>query len=170
VKWLIYNLYFPLVLLAGKAFRLPADRAELHLIALNNRMQNRSRRQWEKILILTPSCLQNKDCQNNVVEDIAHCQGCGKCRIKDLLQLSAKYRTRVAVATGGRLARQIVQETKADAVIAVACEKELVSGILDTYPVGVMAIVNSRPFGPCVNTDVDIAQVEKILAGLLGQE
>ncbi len=170
MKWIIYNLYFPLVLLAGKVLRLPADAAELHLIGLNNRIQKKEQRQREKILILTPSCLQNKDCENNIVEDIAHCQGCGKCRIKDLLQLSAKHKTRLAVATGGRLARQIVQKAKADAVIAVACEKELVSGILDSYPVGVTAVVNSRPFGPCINTDVDIAQVEKALIGLLGKE
>jgi len=31
-------------------------------------------------------------------------------------------------------------------------------------------VVNSRPFGPCINTDVDIAQVEKALIGLLGKE
>ena len=170
MTWFIYNIYFPLTLLAGKLLRLPADKTEMYLIKLNNRLRGSRRGAAGKILILTPSCLQNKDCKNNIVEDIQNCRKCGKCKIKDLLELSGKYKVKLAIATGGRLARQILQETKADTVIAVACEKELVSGIMDTYPVPVHTVVNTRPFGPCVNTDVDVSRVEKVMQGICGKE
>jgi hypothetical protein len=102
-----------------------------------------------------------------VVEDANNCLKCGKCKVKDLLALSEKYKIKLAVATGGRLARQVLAETKADTVIAVACEKELASGIIDTYPVAVYAVINQRPFGPCVNTDVGIQEVESMIQDIL---
>lgn len=163
MKWLIYNIYFPLVLFAGKILRIAPDRTETYLIKLNNRLRSINKGKREKILILTPRCLQNKDCKNNIVEDIQNCRKCGKCKIKDLLELSEKYAVKLAVATGGRLARQVLKVTQADTVIAVACEKELASGIIDTYPVAVHAVVNQRPFGPCVNTDVQIQDVERVM-------
>ena len=112
MTWFIYNIYFPLTLLAGKLLRLPADKTEMYLIKLNNRLRGNHRGRADKILILTPSCLQNKDCKNNIVEDIQNCRKCGKCKIKDLLELSGKYKVKLAVATGGRLARQILQEAQ----------------------------------------------------------
>ncbi len=167
MNWFIYNIYFPVVLLAGKILRIAPDKTELYLIKLNNRLRGKGRGKAEKILILTPSCLQNKDCTNNVVEDAQNCLKCGKCKVKDLLALSEKYKIKLVVVTGGRLARQVLAETKADTVIAVACEKELSSGIIDTYPVAVHAVVNQRPFGPCVNTDVGIDEVEQIIQHIL---
>lgn len=165
--WLVYNIYFPLVLFTGKILRLAPDETELHLVKLNNHLRGQGKGKAEKILILTPSCLQNKDCKNNIVEDAKNCLKCGKCKVKDLLALSEKYKIKLVVATGGRLARQVLSETKADTVIAVACEKELASGIIDTYPVVVHAVVNQRPFGPCVNTDVNIQEVENIIQRIL---
>ncbi|MBI5555536.1 MAG: DUF116 domain-containing protein [Elusimicrobia bacterium] len=161
--WLIYNIFFPLVLLAGKILRVSPDQTEAYLINLNNRLRRGKKGKVEKILILTPSCLQNKDCKNNIVEDAQNCRKCGTCKIKDLLELSEKYAVKLAVATGGRLARQVLEDTQADTVIAVACEKELANGIIDTYPVAVHAVVNQRPFGPCVNTDLRVQDVESIM-------
>ncbi|MDD5353976.1 MAG: DUF116 domain-containing protein [bacterium] len=167
MTWLIYNIYFPVILLAGKICRIAPDKTELYLIKLNNRLRGQEKGKAGKILILTPRCLQNKDCRNNVVEDVTNCLKCGKCKVKDLLALSEKYQIKLAVATGGRLARQVLAETRADTVIAVACEKELASGIIDTYPVVVHAVLNQRPFGQCVNTDVKIEEVEQIIQGIL---
>ncbi|MDD5491657.1 MAG: DUF116 domain-containing protein [bacterium] len=167
MKWFIYNIYFPLVIFAGKIFRLEPDKTDLYLIKLNNSLRRKGKGKAEKILILTPSCLQNKDCKNNVIEDAKNCLKCGKCKVKNLLELSEKYKIKLAVVTGGRLARQVLSEIKADTVIAVACEKELSNGIIDTYPVAVHAVINQRPFGPCVNTDVSIQEVESIIQSIL---
>jgi hypothetical protein len=47
--------------------------------------------------------------------------------------------------------------------VAVACERDLVSGIRDAWPLPVIGLINERPEGPCVNTRVDVAGVARIL-------
>src|SRR5574341_356597 len=77
-------------------------------------------------------------------------------------------RVLLPVATGGTLARRRVAEAKPQAIIAVACERDLTSGIQDAYPLPVIGILNDRPFGPCFNTSVDIAKVAEALEFLAG--
>ena len=48
-------------------------------------------------------------------------------------------------------------------MIAVACENDLSSGIAYTYPLPTLGIMNERPFGPCVNTKVDLAKVKEAI-------
>jgi Uncharacterized conserved protein len=64
------------------------------------------------------------------------------------------------VATGGTIARRIVVQHRPSLIIAVACERDLASGIQDTHPLPVYGILNSRPFGPCLDTDVALDRVE----------
>ncbi len=65
------------------------------------------------------------------------------------------------------MARKIIVEHKPQAVIAVACERELVSGIQDCYPLPVYGILNQRPHGPCTDTWADIARLERAIEHLL---
>jgi len=55
-------------------------------------------------------------------------------------------------------------------IVAVACERDLTSGIQDTYPIPVFGIFNRRPFGPCYDTDVDLELVEKGITTFLDYE
>ena len=64
------------------------------------------------------------------------------------------------MATGGTIARRIVVQLRPKLIIAVACERDLASGIQDTYPLPVYGILNIRPFGPCLDTDVALERVE----------
>ena len=98
-----------------------------------------------------------------ITHRVENCKRCGKCRIKDLLGLSEKYGVCMAVATGGTIARRIVIEKRPDLIIAVACERDLTSGIQDTTPLPVYGIFNQRPFGPCLNTQVALDRVESVL-------
>lgn len=116
-----------------------------------------------RILLLMPHCLQFNDCAIKITTDAYKCAACGKCKIKDLVMLAKKHDVHLSVATGGTLARRRVAESKPDAIIAVACERDLTSGIQDAYPLPVIGILNERPFGPCFNTSVDI---EKVAAAL----
>ncbi len=61
-------------------------------------------------------------------------------------------------------------EKKPDVIIGVACERDLSSGIQDSYPIPVYGILNRRPFGPCYDTDVDLDLVERGLITFLGHE
>ena len=120
-----------------------------------------------RILLLLPSCLQNSECTNRITGDVFNCKKCGKCAVSGLLTLSEKYNIIIKVATGGRIAKRIVNELAPDAVVAVACERELSEGIFAVYPVPVYGIVNGRPEGPCLNTIVSVSDVENIIKKLL---
>ena len=76
----------------------------------------------------------------------------------------------MGVATGGTLARQMVKEIRPKAIIAVACERDLTSGIQDVFPLPVIGVLNERPFGPCFNTRVDIKKVEAAILDFLDTE
>jgi hypothetical protein len=77
---------------------------------------------------------------------------------------------KIAVATGGTLARRIIVENRPEAIVAVACELDLTTGILDSYPLPVIGILNERPHGPCINTKVDIEKVRGAIASFCEAE
>ena len=83
--------------------------------------------------------------------------------IGPISQLAEKYNLVISVATGGTLARKVVVETKPSFIIAVACERDLSLGIQEVYPIPVYGVLNERPFGPCVNTTVDLEKLENII-------
>lgn len=67
-------------------------------------------------------------------------------------------------APGGTVARKIIRETKPRAIVAVACERDLISGIQDIAPkIPVIGIPNSRPEGPCRETRLDLLEFQSAL-------
>ena len=145
--------------------KIPKDVIQQVLIEMNNPLilALLPRIQAQRILLLLPHCLQWFDCPYKITAHITNCRGCGKCVIADLIDLSTKRDFYVSVATGGTIARRIVKETRPDLIIAIACERDLSSGILDTYPMPVWGILNSRPEGPCKNTQVDVDEIKRVL-------
>ena len=127
----------------------------------------RTRCRPDELLILLPSCLQNSQCERKVTRDVQECRRCGRCKIKDMLELAEKYGVRCAVATGGRLAVELAGDKGVKAVLAIACEKELQAGLAAIFPKPGLGVLNLRPNGPCTDTDVDLAEVEKALVWLL---
>jgi hypothetical protein len=124
----------------------------------------------EEILILLPHCLQKSSCPHKITNNINNCKRCGLCDIDQLITLKEKYHTNLFVATGGTLARKIIKEIKPKAIIAVACERDLSSGIMDVKRLPVIGILNERPEGPCVNTRVNLKDVEKTIEYFIGKE
>jgi uncharacterized protein len=135
------------------------------VILLNNRLASLLGRKTPpgQTLLLVPHCLQSRACQFDVCTDIAQCRRCGKCAMADLLQLREEFGIQVAVASGGRQASALVRDPNVRSVIAVACEKELCAGILTTRTKRIYAIPNHRPCGPCVDTDVAVEEIRKVL-------
>ncbi|WP_337781076.1 DUF116 domain-containing protein, partial [Phascolarctobacterium succinatutens] len=84
-----------------------------------------------------------------------------------MLGLAHKYGCHFAVATGGTLARQMVKQARPKAIVAVACERDLTSGIQDVFPLPVLGVLNERPFGPCFNTRVDINKLEAAILAFM---
>ena len=160
---------FPFMILVGKLLGVSKERVQQSFIEVNNHLvrSNTRRTKPDKLLILLPHCIQEFDCQIKITGNIKNCQGCGKCEIKDLIELADRYQVKIAVATGGTLARRIIVENRPDAIVAVACELDLNSGIQDSYPIPVLGILNERPNGPCINTKVDIEKVKHAISDLL---
>jgi hypothetical protein len=70
---------------------------------------------------------------------------------------------KIAIATGGTLARKIIVDTKPRCIIAVACQRDLVDGLMDVFPIPVYGILNIRPHGPCINTTLDVSIISNFL-------
>lgn len=113
----------------------------------------------ERILLLTPHCLQKSDCVHKVTHDVYNCKECGGCDVGGLLGLAREYGCQCIVVTGGTLARMKVKIAKPELVIAIACERDLASGMVDVFPIPVIGILNERPNGPCYNTKIQLHNV-----------
>jgi hypothetical protein len=150
-------------MLAGAFFKNKKESFQIFVISLNNKLVKRERPHTKKILLLLPHCLQINECNIRLTYNIYNCKGCGRCNIKDLIQIADENHLELFVATGGSLARRIINEIKPEAVVAVACENDLSSGIVDSYPLPILGITNERPFGPCFNTRVDLSKVKEAI-------
>jgi hypothetical protein len=172
IRGVVIRILFPLLVVVGKCLGITKEETRRSFIAINNQLVLAEARKVKanRLLLLLPHCLQFHECKVRIIGNVENCQACGKCKIKDLVALSKKYHIPVAVATGGTLARKIVVDKRPEVIVAVACERDLTSGIQDTYPIPVFGIFNMRPFGPCYDTDVDLELVEKGIITFLDYE
>ncbi len=162
------ELLFPIVLVIGRLFGLEKAKILKSFISVNNYIvASKKILPEERILMLLPHCLQNSDCPFKITIDINNCKNCGKCPIGQLKELADKYNAVLKVATGGTLARKWIEEVKPRVVIAVACERDLAAGIQDTGGLPVMGVLNSRPHGPCFNTDVCLDEVDRAFRNIV---
>jgi hypothetical protein len=96
----------------------------------------------DKLLILLPRCLK-KEARNRILNNI---KGNG---------------TKVLTVAGGEEAREAIRQYRPDFILAIACERDRISGIkdvADTIPV--LSIPNKRPEGPCKNTDFSSGELK----------
>lgn len=119
------------------------------------------------LLLLVPSCLQRSGCAQSLGETIDDCTACGRCNVADLLALRDEMGIRCSMAAGGREALSFVSDRQIRAVVAVACEKELIQGIFAVFPKPVLGVVNIQTDGPCRNTRLDIEEVRAAVHSLL---
>ncbi|MGD0283218.1 MAG: DUF116 domain-containing protein [Dissulfurispiraceae bacterium] len=170
LRGFVLKVLYPLLMLAGAFLKGRKERLQRYIIDLNNWLirAEPGRYRTKRILLLLPHCLQITDCDVRITNDINNCKRCGKCEIKDLIQIAADNDLKLFVATGGNLARRIVSDVRPEAIVAVACERDLSSGIVDSYPLPVMGIPNERPCGPCRNTRVDLERVKEAIQFFAG--
>ncbi len=143
----------PIALSAGRKLGISRDRMANSLVKVSNLLaKNRiSEIRPSRILILLPRCLR-------------------KPIIEEIMKLARKHGIQVHVVAGGSKARELVYRLKPDAILGVACERDLLSGlseIVDKIPV--IAIPNVRPEGPCKNTEINFSDFERELHLLLNK-
>jgi len=165
LRGVVIKYLFPGIIALGQRCGLDRDTLQQSFIALNNQLvrARHLRVPPGKILILLPHCIQQFDCEIKITGDVNKCVRCGKCGISGLAALAEHFGIPLAVATGGTLARKIIVERRPRFILAVACERDLTSGIRDAYPLPVLGILNRRPHGPCFNTEIVLDEVEAAL-------
>lgn len=163
LRGLVLRLYYPLLMFAGTFLKGKREGFQRHVIKLNNMLVRRENVKTKKILLLLPHCLQINECNIRLTHNIYNCEGCGRCEIKELIDIAEQNNLKLFVATGGTIARKIVIELRPEAIVAVACERDLSSGLVDTYPIPIFGISNIRPYGPCFNTQVDLEKVKEAI-------
>ena len=118
----------------------------------------------QKVSILLPHCIQKYDCDLKITSNINNCKQCGLCDISDILKLKDEFKNiDIKIATGGTLARLYLKEYRPDLVIAVACKRDLTSGIRDCFPIRVYGVFNKIVNGPCINTKVMVDNLREVL-------
>ena len=140
VEWL-----YPLIERVAAVFKISKDRVGNSLTKVNNALIYATKKKFtsKNLLVLLPRCL-SKESREQV------------------LALGTKYGIKMFTATGGSSARQMVKKERPDAIIGVACERDLVSGLADSpAKIPIIGIANKRPEGPCKNTSVDIKEMER---------
>ena len=73
----------------------------------------------------------------------------------DLARIRDEFGVVACVVGGGRQALAQTRRPEIKAVVAVACDRELVQGIWAAFPKPVLAIPNLTPEGPCKTTLAD---------------
>jgi hypothetical protein len=159
------KIFLPLMTLLGRLAGVSKERVRASFIKVNNEIVQSEAGRYEpnEVLLLMPHCLQNSMCKQRLTYNVNNCKRCGDCPIASLLEISERYGVHLAIATGGTIARRIVVQVRPKIILAVACERDLSSGIQDTYPIPVYGVLNERPHGPCLDTDVQMAHVEQAL-------
>ena len=89
-----------------------------------------------------------------------------RCLSKDTLDgvlgIAGRYGVPVFVATRGQLARRVIRERRPRAVVAVACERDMVSGLHDVAgKIPVLGLTMTLPSGPCKDAAVNLGQFEE---------
>jgi len=142
----------PLVLKLGNELGVSMDRMANSFVKVRNALLRTNVRHVhpDQLLILLPRCLQVP-------------------LQKQIREYADKKGIHIATVPGGEKARQLVMELKPLAVIGVACERDLLSGIQDvSEKIQVIGIPNIRPEGPCKNTLIDLNEFENAVHTFLG--
>lgn len=96
-----------------------------------------------ELLVLIPRCLSRET-------------------LDGVLGIAGKYNVPVFVATRGQLARRVIRERRPRAVVAVACERDMVSGLHDVAgKVPVLGLTMTLPAGPCKDARLNLGQLEE---------
>lgn len=164
----VVDLFYPMTMWLGKVLGLSKEEIDDSYIKINNQMTAAQALKYrpEEVLLLAPHCLQNTSCPHKITVDVKNCHRCGACSISGLLEIAEDTGVNFVVASGGTFARKFAKEYHPKAIVAIACERDLTSGIKDmnAQHIPVVGVLNERPNGPCYNTTVPICKVRQALA------
>jgi uncharacterized protein len=137
----------------GAKFGISRDRVGNSFIKVHNLMlkSHAAELRTDTFLVLLPRCLE-KEARRQVME-----RANGRA-------------VQVVTAAGGEEARKAIKQYGPSLILAIACERDLISGIRDVAEkIPVLAIPNKRPEGPCKNTRVYLKDLDDALSFIAGR-
>jgi uncharacterized protein len=146
---------FPITVWLGGKFRISRDRVGNSFIKAHNLVVGSygARLNAKRVLVLLPRCLQKE------------------ARKQIMTSMGDRLPAMIVTVDGGEEARKAVREHQPTLILAVACERDLTSGIRDIAgKIPVLAIPNERPQGPCKNTCIRIRQLEEAMSLIEGRK
>lgn len=103
-----------------------------------------------ELLLLVPRCLS-------------------RATLDRVLESAGRHAVPVFVATRGQLARRVIRERRPRAVVAVACERDMVTGLHDVAgKVPVLGLTMTLPAGPCKDAELDHDTLERYMGAFVG--
>jgi hypothetical protein len=131
----------------GQLFGVKRDWTDNAAVAVYNRLawaRDYSVRANE-LLILIPRCLS-------------------RAALDGVMEIAKRYNVAAFVATRGQLARRVIRERRPKAVVAVACERDMVSGLHDVAGrLPVLGLTMQLPNGPCKDASLDLVRMEEFV-------
>lgn len=138
---------FPLFAGVSSRCGISQDRLGYSLLEIHNqliRLKMQAAREG-RLLVLSPRCLDRESADQ-------------------IRALSSEYDCDFYMAPTGAQARQKVAQVRPAAIIGIACERDLISGIRDVgsyFPV--LGITNKRPIGPCKGAFIDMSELHSAI-------
>jgi uncharacterized protein len=129
------------------------DWVEHAAIDVYNALAERRHRQVQKgeLLVLIPRCLSKET-------------------LDGVLAIAGRYEVPVFVATRGQLARRVIRERRPRAVVAVACERDMMTGLRDVAgKLPVLGLTMQLPNGPCRDAVLDLDVMDRWVRSLVGK-
>ena len=103
-----------------------------------------------ELLVLIPRCLSKE-------------------ALDGVLTIAGRYEVPVFVATRGQLARRVIRERRPRAVVAVACERDMTTGLRDVAgKLPVLGLTMRLPSGPCRDAMLDLDTMERWVKSWVG--
>lgn len=128
----------------GEVFGVQRDWTDNAAVAVYNRLA--WAREWRvranELLILIPRCLS-------------------RTALEGVMDIAKRHDVATFVATRGAYARQAIRERRPKAVVAVACERDMISGLRDVAGrLPVLGLTMQLPNGPCKDASLDLVKME----------
>jgi hypothetical protein len=131
----------------GELFGVQRDWTDNAAVRVYNRLA--WAREWKvranEMLILIPRCLS-------------------RAALDGVMDIAKRHDIATFVATRGAYARQVIRERRPRAVVAVACERDMVSGLHDVAGrLPVLGLTMQLPNGPCKDASIDLQKMERFV-------
>ena len=91
-------------------------------------------------------------------------RGLSRAALDGVMDIAKRYDVATFVATRGAYARQAIRERRPKAVVAVACERDMISGLRDVAGrLPVLGLTMQLPNGPCKDASLDLVKMEEFV-------